>query len=87
MKRFVSLGIVIFWLVMVVLLVRRTLPEHKPAPASLPISSLPHTQEDWMGIYHQNTKIGYVHRQVIPTESGYRWEERSRMKLRVLDTT
>jgi hypothetical protein len=40
-----------------------------------------------MGIYHQNTKIGYVHRQVMPTESGHRWEERSRMKLRVLDTT
>jgi hypothetical protein len=39
-----------------------------------------------MGIYHQNKKVGYVHRRLLPTETGYRWEEQSRMQLRVLDT-
>jgi hypothetical protein len=47
---------------------------------------LQETQEDWLGIYHQDKKIGYVHRRLQPTDAGYRWEEQSRMQLRVLET-
>lgn len=91
MKRIVSLGIVLFWGVMVVWLVRRSfvsdtasLPPPPPMPtaASLPAAA----QEGWMGIYHHNKKIGYFHRRLVPVENGYRWEEQSQMKLRVMDT-
>jgi hypothetical protein len=91
MKRIVSISIVLFWGVMAAWLVRRTFvadtatpPPPPPVPA---VSSLPSTeQEGWMGIYHQNKKIGYFHRRLVPAENGYRWEEQSQMKLRVMDT-
>ena len=43
-------------------------------------------QEKWMGIYHQDRKVGYLHRQLTPTASGYQWTEQWRMKLQVLGT-
>src|SRR5262245_40402429 len=95
MKRFLSTGIVLFWGVMVALLIYRTTSLHTPA-APLPTSPVPaavanlptpqEPQEGWMGIYYQNKKVGYFHRRLLPTETGYRWEEQSRMQLRVLDT-
>jgi hypothetical protein len=92
MKRCLSLGIVAFWLVMVVLFVRRHLSAHQPPLTSswLPVVStspaVQDGQDDWMGIYHYHTKIGYFHRRLTPTATGYQWEEQSRMQLRVLDT-
>jgi hypothetical protein len=87
MKRFVSLTIVLFWLVMVGLLVHRNLPQPPPQPASaVPASSTPQEQEEWMGIYHQDQKVGYLQRRLIPTDTGYRWEEQWRMRLRILNT-
>lgn len=86
MKRFLSVSIVLFWVVMVTMLVRRTLPVHQapPPPPALPTES--GVQEEWMGIYHHHQKIGYLQRRLIPTETGYQWEEQWRMRLRVLDT-
>jgi hypothetical protein len=91
MKRMVSLGIVLFWLVMISLLVRRHLPANQPPPASPPLGMLElhasdKPQESWMGIYHQHKKIGYVQRRLTPLATGARWEELSRLRLRVLDT-
>lgn len=91
MKRIVSLSIVLFWGIMVTLLVRRTFAPAPPSTPALPLSvsasSAPLTeQEGWMGIYHYNKKIGYFHRRLVPAEDGYRWEEQSQMKLRVMET-
>ncbi len=89
MKRIVSIAIVLFWGVMVVWLVRRTfVSDTAPPPPPVPAASslLLAEQEGWMGIYHQNKKIGYFHRRLVPVEHGYRWEEQSQMKLRVMDT-
>ncbi len=92
MKRILNIGILLFWLVMVSLLVRRTTGE--VPPAVLPTPSSPMTQlntppsehDGWMGIYHQDRKIGYFHRRLTPTPVGYQWQERSQMKLRVMNT-
>lgn len=92
MKRVLSLAIVLFWLVMVGILIHRTvLAPQPPSSASSPAllaqsQDSSGEQEGWMGIYHQDRKIGYFHRRLSPTNDGYHWEERSQMKLRVLDT-
>jgi Transglutaminase-like superfamily len=89
MKRIISVGIVLFWGVMMIWLVRRssvsnTAPPPPPVPAAMSLSLA--TQEGWMGIYHQTKKIGYFHRRLVPVEQGYRWEEQSQMKLRMMNT-
>ena len=92
MKRLLSIGIVLFWLVMVGLLIRRTTVDpqsaNTPSSPSTPVqTSEPLTAHDgWMGIYHQDRKIGYFHRHLTPTPTGYQWKERSQMKLRVMNT-
>ena len=92
MKRVISISIVVFWLVMVGLLVQRTVGR-LPATARVEAKLLSHAvepilqpQEKWMGIYHHDRKIGYLHRQLTPTASGYQWTEQWRMKLQVLGT-
>lgn len=92
MKRLLSIGIVLFWLVMVGLLIRRTTADPQSAPTP-PSPSTPvqtgeplAAYEGWMGIYHQDRKIGYFHRHLTPTPTGYQWKERSQMKLRVMNS-
>src|SRR5262245_54093318 len=88
MKRFVNFTVVLFWLIMVGLLVRRNLPQPPPPPASsLHTYSIPASEarEEWMGIYQQEQKVGYLQRQITPSETGYHWNEIWRMWLRVLD--
>jgi hypothetical protein len=88
MSRFVTLAIVLFWLVMVGWLVRRTLPQPQPTLPPVPlVTTVPlQAQEEWMGIYHQNQKVGYLRRHLTPTTTGYQWDEQWRMRLRMLDT-
>jgi len=86
MKRFLGLAVVLFWLVMIGLLFRRTLPQSRPVPPPPLPAGTSAAQEEWMGIYQQDQKVGYLQRQITPTDTGYRWEERWQMKLRVLKT-
>jgi hypothetical protein len=89
MKYAVKLFIIMFWLVMVVLLVRRNLP-NQPQPSHEPFLASPpslQAQEEWMGIYHQHQKIGYLQRRLTPTTTGYQWEEVWRMRMRVMNTS
>ncbi len=87
MKRLVSISIVLFWTVMVGLLVRRNLPQSHSPQALTPSPGVVETREEWMGIYQQDQKVGYLQRRVSPTDTGYQWEERWQMKLQVLKTT
>lgn len=86
---FFRAGVVLFWLVMVALLVKRNLPAPHPplAPAPPPAESVPAAEEEWMGIYHNQHKVGYLQRRLSPTTAGYTWEEQWRMRLQVLQTT
>src|SRR5581483_5860692 len=93
MKRVLSFGIILFWLVMVGLLIRRTAAvdtpstETRSSPSAIAPDHAPLAEhEGWMGIYHQDKKIGYFHRRLIPVTGGYQWQERSQMKLRVMNT-
>jgi hypothetical protein len=87
MRRFFRVGIILFWLTMVALLIQRNLPESPPFPSAVPPSAtLLTAEEEWMGIYHHEQKVGYLQRHLSPTDTGYTWEEQWRMRLRVLDT-
>jgi hypothetical protein len=75
MKRVISISIVVFWLVMVGLLVQRTVPSLGSRPTtprveakllSQAVQPILQPQEKWMGIYHQDRKIGYLHRRLHP---------------------
>ena len=87
MKRAISISIVLFWLVMVGLLVQRTMPSLRSLPAtpyvqakllSQVVEPILQPQAKWIGIYHQDREIGYLHRQLTPTASGYQWTEQWR---------
>ena len=98
MKRMIGLGIVAFWLVMIGLLIQRNLPEpSSSSPLSFSEVALDgeaapgdkeekEDQEEWMGVYHQDQKVGYIRRRLTPTDTGYVWDEQWRMRLNVMDT-
>ena len=77
MKRLFSLSVVIFWLVMVGLLVRK----HLPPESALPLATLPapapvqESTEEWKGVYYHNHKVGYIYQHLSPIATGYQWEE------------
>jgi transglutaminase-like putative cysteine protease len=71
---------------MVGLLVRRNLPQSRFAFSPLAPPNVVEPKEEWMGIYQQEQKVGYLQRRVTPTATGYRWEERWQMNLQVLKT-
>jgi len=85
MARIVRIGIVLVWLVLIGVLVR----ERLTAPAPAPVESAPatlRTGEQWMNVYHQSQKIGYVHQRSAPVDGGFEFEERSLLRLVVMDT-
>ena len=82
-----SVGIVIFWIIMMGLLVEKVCfhpadeylePEAIGSEDRVPLG------ERWMGIYFKGTKIGYGHETVREREYGYSIEEKISMKLMVL---
>lgn len=84
----VRAGIVVVWVVLVVLLVRdrRAAP---PVPQELRAAAEAAggaATESWMGVYLQDRKIGYTSHRFVPAAGGYRFEERSMLRLTVMDT-
>ena len=81
-----------FWVVMMVLLVQRqqgrtTLTSRPELPLS-PIEGQEDSQPEdtWMGIYFQDSKIGWIHHHSTPLEDGFLIREESVMHLKVLNT-
>jgi hypothetical protein len=85
MRRPLSIAIICFWLVMLGLLVRRTWP-----PAVLKTEAVERLQpvagEEWMGVYHEQQKIGYTHHSLAADDAGFVFAEESLLRLTVLDT-
>jgi hypothetical protein len=75
------------WLVLVALLVRG--PENATAPSAGEPFAAPAPQgawEGWMGIYMQGRKVGYSHHRVSPDADGFRVEDRSVLRMRVMES-
>src|SRR5512136_2271803 len=66
-------------------LVRRT---WKPSPHAVGpmVPRAPEAGEQWMGVYHQDQKIGYTHSSLTPAGEQFIFSETSLLRLTVLDT-
>jgi Transglutaminase-like superfamily len=84
MSRFVRAGIVILWVTLLGVLLRErwTSPPEKPRPAT---HATLHVGDEWLNVYHQTQKIGYVHQHVAKTDGGFDFEEQSLLRLVVMD--
>ena len=83
-----------FWLVMMGMLVQRQNCAQSPPPfAEIPLPPMLEengkvpAEEEWMGIYFQGSKIGWLYVASEPQENGYTVREESRMHLKVMDTS
>jgi len=82
------LAVVVFWLGLLAFLY--TGPDapgggvvtNDPPSAAAPAPR----EETWMGVYIGERKIGYSHHRFVPEANGYRFEEQSLLRMRVLDT-
>ncbi len=88
LQRLSKYAIVIFWLIMVGLLIQRNIqgPDSQAPPLTLVAPLSLQAQDEWMGVYHQNQKIGYLQRRLTPTNEGYQWEELWRMRMQFFHT-
>lgn len=81
-------AVVLLWLALVAVLLRgrdeaaapvAAVPPAPPATAAGPAGT-------WMGVYMHDHKIGYTYSQFSPAGLGYRFEQRSLLRLTVMDT-
>lgn len=66
----------------------------QPEPLALTSSAHPQatarasdTREEWLGVYQEEEKVGYLHRHLTATATGYDWEEHWWLSLRLFDDT
>ena len=85
MRCALSVGVLCLWAVMVAMLVHRTWVALPRATAP----EAPHVAqpgEQWMGIYHQEQKIGYTYYSLTAAGDDFVFSEASVLRLTVLDT-
>jgi hypothetical protein len=86
--RIFRIGLIGTWLALVAILVQQRLdtssPESTPAEAAAPA---PEGEWDgWMGVYLKGQKVGYSHSRITPDDGGFQLEDRSVLRMRVLDS-
>ncbi len=85
MRRPLAIGILGVWVTMVALLVQRTWPRSPSTTA--PVETIAASaSEEWMGVYHQERKIGYTHRRLSAVGGGFALVEESLLRLTFMDT-
>jgi hypothetical protein len=84
MARVIRIAIVVVWLVLIGGLLRERWTAPPPVPMVTARATLP-AGEQWMNVYHQNKKIGYVQQRSQPTDGGFEFEERSLLRLVVME--
>jgi Transglutaminase-like superfamily len=80
-------SVFVAWLLLVGSLVRDRLPLgsiEPPADGATALVGADGDQDDWMGVYLQDRKIGYTHHHLRRTDGGYEFSERSVLKIAVL---
>jgi hypothetical protein len=84
-RRSFILAVLGFWGVMLALLVSRNVPTPLPSPT---VGVLPEAsgRADWMGVYQDGEKIGYVQQSLHARGEDYEISQRSLLRLNILDT-
>ena len=79
-------GVVLFWLVMVGLLVRKTHFSGNDRPAGIPVASEStfRPQHDWMAIYLKGKKVGFSETRVSPLGQDRLVEEKMVLALNLM---
>jgi hypothetical protein len=88
LKHLLTILAVVVWLGMVAALVHRQVPQQTTPLAAL--GELPEgaktEQDEWFGVFQSGQKIGYAHRVVARTKTGWAFQEDSAFTLAMLGT-
>jgi len=80
LKHLLTVLAVVVWIGMVAVLVHRQVPQHTTPLAAL--GELPEgaktEQDEWFGVFQSDRKIGYAHRVVARTKTGWAFRCRPR---------
>jgi hypothetical protein len=81
-------AVTLFWLVTIGLLLQRHFGAFSLSGQRLQgsFSSPDISEEQWMGVYLNNEKIGYLSRRLSPTDNGYTMDETFRIKMIIMGT-
>jgi hypothetical protein len=81
-------AVTLFWLVTTGLLLQRHYGAFSFSGQGLQGSFISPdiSEEQWMGVYLNNEKIGYLSRKLSPTDNGYTMDETLRIKMIVMGT-
>ncbi len=88
MRRVVSIVVVVVWVGMMMILVRRTWPtarETTAEPPPLDAANAVAAGDEWLAVYHQHQKIGYTHQAFTPEADGFAFQEDSLLRLTVME--
>ena len=86
MRRLLFIVVLGVWFALLTVLVRRMWPASvSPESAKLAVQDRV-ADEEWMGVYYQQQKIGYTRTSFTPDANGFAFAETSLLRLTVLDT-
>ena len=85
-KRSIGLGIVLFWCLMNILLIKRQLGAPPPPITLHGAGAITERIQEWWGIFHRGEKIGYASQTITPKAKGYHVQDRSLLRLQLMGT-
>jgi hypothetical protein len=87
MQRFFALSLLCVWPLLTGLAVIPSMERSQLTPTthSEDTNSTPAIREEWLGVYQNEEKVGYLQRRLFTTHTGYEWEEHWWLSLRLLD--
>lgn len=86
-KRFIVVGIVLFWCLMNILLLKRQLWAPPPPLIVRSTGTITEAMHEWWGVYYRGEKIGYAAQTIHPEPEGYSVRDLSVLRLHLLGTT
>ena len=85
-KRSIGCGIVLFWLLMNGLLIKRQSVTPAPVLTLRGSEKITEASEEWWGIFYRGEKIGYASQSIEPKAKGYKLNDFSQLNLNLLGT-